>query len=89
MMQRPQFLLQALRRFLRPARHAVLVQLVDELVAAARQEGYHFSDVLNALAEYTSTASSVDPDTEQTRSTVASLLEAAAVEAETPGRELP
>ncbi|MGL4621496.1 MAG: hypothetical protein ACRCZS_20955 [Chroococcidiopsis sp.] len=79
----------ALRRVLFPERRFVLRQLVAEVVDYARYEDYHFSDVLLALAWYAKEESSVDPDTQETRSTVASLLETAAIEAETKGRELP
>lgn len=85
----PQFLLLAMRRLLQPARRAVLRQLVGELVATVRDEGYHFSDVLLALGEYVEVESSVNPGTEQTRATVAALLLEAARAAEEEGRELP
>lgn len=79
----------ALRRFLFPDRRLVLRQLVAEVVDYARYEEYHFSDVLRALAQYTREESSIDPDTQETRSNVASLIETAAIEAETEGRQLP
>lgn len=85
----PQLLLLAFRRLLQPARHAALRQLVSEVVAVVRDEGYHLSDVLKALAEYTEAESSVDPATVQTRATVAALLLEAARAAEEEGRELP
>lgn len=82
-------LLLALRRIAFPERRLVLRQLVAEVVDYARYEDYHFSDVLLALAQYTKEESSIDPDTEQTRLAVASLLAEAAKQAETKGRELP
>lgn len=62
---------------------------ISTTVDILREMGFHFSDYLKAVAEYAENQSSVDPDTQQTRSTVASLLETAAIEAETEGRELP
>ena len=79
----------ALGRLLFPERRSVLRQLVVEVVDYAQYEGYHFSDVLRSMAQYAREESSVDPDTQETRSRVASLLETAAIEAETKGRELP
>lgn len=79
----------ALRRFLFPDRRLVLRQLVTEVVDYARYEDYHFSDVLRALAVYTKEESSFDPDTEETRLNVSSLLIEAANQAEVKGRELP
>ena len=85
----PFVILQALRRFLIPARRTALRNLLGELVEAARVEGYHYSDILTALADYAQIDSSFDPDTEQTRATVVTLLQQAAQAAETPGREIP
>lgn len=85
----PLVLLQALRRFLFPARRTALRELLGELVEAVRVEGYHFSDILIALADYAQIDSSIDEDTEQTRATVVTLLQQAAQAAERPGREIP
>lgn len=79
----------ALRRVLFPERRFVLRQLIAEVVDYAQYEGYHFSDVLRATAWYAREESSFDPDTQQTRATVGSLLDEAAEQAETKGRELP
>lgn len=82
-----QLLLVALR-LLFPAQFP-LQELLSEVVEVAREGGYHFSDVLKTLALYVREESSVDPDTQQTRLSVASLLELAAEVSETYGRELP
>ncbi len=62
---------------------------ISTTIDVLREMGFHFSDYLTAVAEYAENQSSIDLDTEQTRSCVASLLETAAIEAETKGRELP
>ena len=78
-----------MRRLGKDMRQACMNQIVVVSVNVIREMGFHLSDYLVALANYVETQSSVDPDTEQTRATVASLLETAAIEAETEGRELP
>lgn len=70
-------------------KRACLQQVVVATINLIREMGFHLSDYLAALASYVETHSSVDPDTQETRSTVASLIETAAIEAETKGRELP
>lgn len=70
-------------------RQVCLEQIVATTISLVREMGFHISDFLNALARYVQTSSSVSADTEVTRTTVASLLEAAALEAEAEGRELP
>lgn len=87
--QPSRFLRSALRRLMRPARRTVMLELIREMVAAVREEGYNFSDVLYALAVYANHESSLDLNTRQTRATVAALLEEAAEAAETVGWELP
>lgn len=78
-----------MNRFAVEMRKACLRQIVVATVNLVREMGFHFSDYLTALASYAQTESSIDPDTELTRLCVASLLETAAIEAETKGRELP
>lgn len=78
-----------MNRFMVQMRQECLQQIIVATVNLMREMGFHLSDYLTALAKYVETQSSIDPDTEQTRSTVASLLETAAIEAETKGRELP
>lgn len=86
----PQLVLLALRRLLHSARQAALRQLVSEIVHAVWDENYHISDLFKALADFVQTERSLNlEEMEQTMITVASLLEQAAQEAETPGRELP
>ncbi len=75
--------------FMVQMRQECLQQIVVATVNLIKEMGFHLSDYLTALASYVQTKSSVDPDTELTRSVVASLLETAAIEAETKGRELP
>lgn len=70
-------------------RQACLEHIVDTVIDLIRNMGFHLSDFLSALARYVQNQSSVDPNTEPTRVTVASLLETAAIEAEAEGRELP
>lgn len=84
-----ELLLLVLQRVVFPDRCLILRHLVREVVDYAQYEGYHFSDVLRALAWYAREESSIDPDTQQTRSAVGSLLDEAANQAETKGRELP
>lgn len=78
-----------MNRFAVEMRRACLQQIIVATINLIREMGFHLSDYLTALASYVETESSIDPDTEQTRSTVASLIETAAIEAETKGRELP
>ena len=78
-----------MNRFAVEMRKACLQQIIVATVNLSREMGFHLSDYLSELATYVQTESSVDPDTELTRSTVASLIETAAIEAETKGRELP
>jgi hypothetical protein len=62
---------------------------MDELVAIVQDERFHFSGVLIALADYCNSESGKIPEATQTWNTVATLLMAAAQEAETEGRQLP
>lgn len=78
-----------MNRFAIEMRQKCLHHIIVATVNLVREMGFHFSDYLTALASYAQTESSIDPDTELTRFTVASLLETAAIEAETKGRELP
>ncbi len=74
------------------ARDAVAGAAYTTLVALYKTQKDFFDAQLscfNTTESYVQTKSSVDPDTELTRSVVASLLETAAIEAETKGRELP
>lgn len=64
-------------------------QIVATTVNLVREMGLHLSDYLKALATYVETQSSLDPDTEETRAIVSSLLQTAASDAEAKGRELP
>lgn len=85
----PQLILMALRRFLFSARRTALRQLLEETINAAWDEGYHFSDVLTVLSQFVRENNIFIGDNEETRTTVAALLEEAATEAEAPGRQLP
>jgi len=80
-----------LRLLLARLRRLGLMHVMGEVVAIVQQEqGLHFSDVLQGLSDYAN-QENVDesPEIRQTWKTVASLLAAAAQEAETQGRELP
>ena len=78
-----------MNQFMVQMRQECLQQIIVATINLTREMGFHFSDYLTALASYAQTESSIDPDTEETRSCVALLLETAAIEAETKGRELP
>lgn len=79
-----------LRLLLIRLRRLGLMHVMGEIVGIVQEQGLHFSDVLQGLSDYAN-KENVDesPEIQQTWKTVASLLAAAAVEAETQGRELP
>ena len=94
----------SVKRLFRSERRDALRCAVEQFVEVVFEERYHFSDVLHCLADYAErerearseeprscVVSSGDQSPEDGRAwdTVAALLEAAAVEAETKGRELP
>lgn len=70
-------------------RQTILVQLTGLVIMLVQDLGFHISDFLKALATYVQTESDTDPATLETRDTVSSLLETAAMEAERKGRQLP
>lgn len=70
-------------------RQACLKQIIVATIQIVRQLGFHLSDFLFVLAEFVKDESNLDFADLTTRNTVEILLEAAAQEAATPGRELP
>jgi hypothetical protein len=66
-----------------------LVSVVGRLIMFLQDMGYHTSQVFEGMASYARHESRYHGDNRQTWEAVAALLEAAAKEAETPGRELP
>ena len=60
-----------------------------QFLASWQEEGLRLSDVLKAIANYARSESAKRTQEISSWETIALLLEAAAIEAETPGRELP
>ena len=67
-----------------------MMRIIGEFVSLSQQNGYHLSDILKGFSDYaTERIERESPEIQPTWRTVSTLLQAAAVEAETPGRELP
>lgn len=60
-----------------------------QFLSSWQEEGMRLSDVLNAIANHARSESAKIPAECSRWEAIATLVEAAAIEAETPGRELP
>lgn len=71
------------------AKRSCLQQEFAAFLASWQEEGMRLSDVLEAIAYHVRSESVKIPAETSSWESVAILLEAAAIEAETPGNELP
>lgn len=80
----------SLQLLLARTRRIGMVRTLEQIVMIYQDNGYHLSDIFQGLADYALQEKiNEDPDVHKTWDAVAALLSAAAVEAETRGRELP
>lgn len=72
-------------------KRSILLNLTEAFLETFYETGYHFSDILTALADYTARESerAGHHETQPTWKTVSMLLQAAVKEAEREDRELP